>query len=306
MEKLDFSQKDVQVLSLDDLKRTIHENYSNGMPCSGIYHFQLLESLLEMLEKGGFKPYVSEIFAANNRDKYRPGVSIDERVKHEKGEWSLESLILRRIFANIEVAPTSVEGTAINMAVAYHQKGINVAFGPYVRVCHNQTILGAKDVFTTINISQAVGRLEVSKNITPMFEKIGEYIQALAERSVSMVKIVNDFKSREFEQKHMEYILFRLMEARIRHDSNASVIHSATEYPLSSSQINSAVERYLVEDSYKKPTGDNEEKYERMTWWDALNIFNFDLKPESCNIPSIIGQSYGLGDLFVNSFNADI
>ena len=39
-----------------------------------------------------------------------------------------------------------------------------------------------------------------------------------------------------------------------------------------------------------------------MSWWDAMNIFNVDLKPGKCVIPSIVGQSYGLGEVFCERF----
>ena len=80
------------------------------------------------------------------------------------GEHAFEAYTLRRIYANVKVCESGMDGIDMNMAVAYHQLGIQVAFGPMVHVCHNQTILGAQDIFTTQNISQCGNKLEISKN----------------------------------------------------------------------------------------------------------------------------------------------
>ena len=66
-----FDKENVQTLTLENLTKTIHENYSNGLPCGGIYHFELIGLLLDHLEHAGFKPQVTEIFAANNKETNR-------------------------------------------------------------------------------------------------------------------------------------------------------------------------------------------------------------------------------------------
>lgn len=301
-EGLYFNQNNVQTLALENLAKTIHENYSNGLPCGGIYHFELLQTLFDYLKETGFKPEVTEIFAANNKDRYRPGVSIDEKTAQAKGEHSYEAHILRRVYANVKLCESGIDGIDLNMAVAYHQLGIQVAFGPMVRVCHNQTILAARDVFSNQNISQCGNKIEIAKNVNAMLEAVKEYLSDIQNRIIDMTKTVKEYQNQDFLRIHLEYILRMLMEARIRHDSNHGLIHSPVDYPLSSSQINAAFERFLIEEASRKPLDNEEKKDGYMTWWDALNIFNVDLKPGACIIPSIIGQSYGLGELFENAF----
>lgn len=303
MKALNFKENNVQTLTLEELKSTIHENYSNGMPCGGIYHYALMESLLEMLDKANLKPEVTEIFAANNRDKYRPGVSIDDKIAADKGEGCLESHTLRRVYANINLSKDNKGEWGMNMAVAYHQLGIQVAFGPMVYVCHNQTILGARDVFTTQNVSQSEGQIEVKRNLKEMLQGISGYVEQYHQREEEISSIVDTFRRSEYLPKHNWYVLEKLMERRIRHDSSKPEIHSSVEYPLSSSQINAALERYLVAVHSGDYQGDPDGLFSNMSWWDALQCYNQDLKPDGCVIPSIIGQSYGLGDLFRNAYS---
>ena len=301
-EGLYFNQNNVQTLTLENLAKTIHENYSNGLPCGGIYHFELLQTLFDYLKKTGFKPEVTEIFAANNKDRYRPGVSIDEKTAQVKGEHAYEAHILRRVYANVKLCESGIDGIDLNMAVAYHQLGIQVAFGPMVRVCHNQTILAARDVFSNQNISQCGNKIEIAKNVNAMLEAVKDYLSDIQNRIIDMTKTVQNYQNQDFLCIHLEYILRMLMEARIRHDSNHGLIHTPVDYPLSSSQINAAFERFLIEEASRKPLDNEEKKDGYLSWWDALNIFNVDLKPGACIIPSIIGQSYGLGELFEHAF----
>ena len=68
MSTLNFAEKSVQVLTLEELERSYHENLPTGQPVGGIYHFDLIGRALETFESRGLKPVVQEIFAAANRD----------------------------------------------------------------------------------------------------------------------------------------------------------------------------------------------------------------------------------------------
>ena len=73
---LNFAEKPVQVLTLEELERSYHENMPTGQPVGGIYHFALIGEVLEAFERRGLRPVVQEIFAAANRDSKRPGVTL--------------------------------------------------------------------------------------------------------------------------------------------------------------------------------------------------------------------------------------
>lgn len=155
MRELDFRQNKVEVLTLDELAQTAHEDYHNGLPVMGIYHWQLIQALLESLEKANVKYEVQEIFAANNNSKDRPGVTIERRIAEEKG---------------------------------------------------------------------------------------GNVLEA---------------------------------------------------YTLNQGQMNNGIERYLLKAQEYQGSG------ESMTFWEALQCFNYDLKPGLCEIPSIVGQNVSLTELFL-------
>ena len=144
--KLNFAEAPVQVLTLEELEKSYHENLPTGDPVGGIYHFALIQQVLAMFEERGLKPVVQEVFAAANRDSKRPGVTLLPQLEEKYGERAVEAHLLRRVYANIEIRSDETEDVVTCLAVAYHQKGIQLGIGPMVKVCHNQTILGAQDV----------------------------------------------------------------------------------------------------------------------------------------------------------------
>ena len=53
---LNFAEAPVQVLTLEELEKSYHENLPTGDPVGGIYHFALIQKVLELFEQRGLKP----------------------------------------------------------------------------------------------------------------------------------------------------------------------------------------------------------------------------------------------------------
>ena len=182
--QLNFAEQAVQVLTLGELERSYHENLPTGDPVGGIYHFALIQQVLAIFEKRGLTPVVQEIFAAANRDSKRPGVTLLPQLEEQYGERSVEAHLLRRVYANIEIRSDETDELVTCLAVAYHQKGIQLGIGPMVRVCHNQTILGAQDVVSNytcyggqsrkdkLSLESVIGRAELWADEYEPYQKI--------------------------------------------------------------------------------------------------------------------------------------
>ena len=96
-----------------------------------------------------------------------------------------------------------------------------------------------------------------------------------------------------FQDEDFARVVTALVESRVRHDSRHKMIHTSDGYPLNQSQMNNGIERYLLKAQKCQENG------ERMTYWEALQCFNYDLKPGLCEIPSIVGQNVSLTELFL-------
>ena len=290
--KLNFAEQAVQVLTLGELERSYHENLPTGDPVGGIYHFALIQQVLAIFEKRGLTPVVQEIFAAANRDSKRPGVTLLPQLEEQYGERSIEAHLLRRVYANIEIRSDETDELVTCLAVAYHQKGIQLGIGPMVRVCHNQTILGAQDVVSNytcyggqsrkdkLSLESVIGRAELWADEYEPYQKIRrERMSAL--------------KSAEFTRTDMLQLIGILVEKRILHDTQNEELHLSTPYPLNSSQINETSEQMITLMSHQQP----------QSYWDAYQQLNTVLKPGRMDIPQVLPQSLALFETMYENMN---
>ena len=290
--QLNFAEQAVQVLTLGELERSYHENLPTGDPVGGIYHFALIQQVLAIFEKRGLTPVVQEIFAAANRDSKRPGVTLLPQLEEQYGERSVEAHLLRRVYANIEIRSDETDDIVTCLAVAYHQKGIQLGIGPMVRVCHNQTILGAQDVVSNytcyggqsrkdkLSLESVIGRAELWADEYEPYQKIRrERMSAL--------------KSAEFTRTDMLQLIGILVEKRILHDTQNEELHLSTPYPLNSSQINETSEQMITLMSHQQP----------QSYWDAYQQLNTVLKPGRMDIPQVLPQSLALFETMYEQIN---
>ncbi len=280
---MNFAEKPVQVLTLEELERSYHENLPTGDPVGGIYHFALIQEVLNIFEQRGLKPVVQEIFAAANRDSKRPGVTLLPQLEAQYGERAIEAHLLRRVYANIEIRCDETDDVVTCLAVGYHQKGIQLGIGPMVRVCHNQTILGAQDVVSNYTCFGGQNRKD-----KPSLEMVLARAEQWADDYEPYQKIraerISAMKSVQMDRDGMLRFIGVLVERRILHDSANEVLHVSNPYPLNSGQINETAENLMALMRHDEP----------ITYWDAYQQLNTVLKPDRMDIPQVLPQSLAL------------
>ena len=285
MSTLNFAEKSVQVLTLEELEKSYHENLPTGQPVGGIYHFELISRALEAFESRGLKPVVQEIFAAANRDSKRPGVTLLPQLEEQFGERAIEAHLLRRVYANIEIRSDETDDIVTCLAVAYHQKGIQLGIGPMVKVCHNQTILGAQDVvsnYTCYGGQNRKDKLSVEDVLARAQQWADDYEPYQKIRRERMAQM----KSAQFDHSDMYRLIGMLVEKRILHDTQNDVLHQNAPYPLNSGQINETAENLMALMRHDEP----------ISYWDAYQELNTVLKPDRMDIPQVLPQSLALFD----------
>ena len=75
-QQFDFQKNGIEVMNFETLQRTYKENDIYNNPVQGIYHYQVIRRMMDICEKYNLDYEVEEIFAAQNRNKTQPGVSI--------------------------------------------------------------------------------------------------------------------------------------------------------------------------------------------------------------------------------------
>ena len=281
--QLNFAEQAVQVLTLEELERSYHENLPTGDPVGGIYHFALIQQVLAIFEKRGLTPVVQEIFAAANRDSKRPGVTLLPQLEEKFGERSVEAHLLRRVYANIEIRSDETDDLVTCLAVAYHQKGIQLGIGPMVKVCHNQTILGAQDVVSNYTCYGGQSRKD-KYTLEMVMDRAQQWADDYEPYQKIRAERVSAMRSALMDREGMLRLIGLLVEKRILHDTNNDVLRISQPYPLNSSQINETSEQLIALMRHDEP----------ISYWDAYQQLNTVLKPSRMDIPQVLPQSLAL------------
>ena len=298
MEKrqLDFSKNKTQELTLEDLEKTYIEDYPNGQPVGGIYHYALIQAILEKLKAAGLKPEVQQITAADNGDRQRPGVTIYKEAEAQYGVGSFESHALRRVYAIINVKDFADKDTDYNCAISYHQKAISVGFGPQVRVCSNMMIMGAQYYVSTSCMGGILERNENMKHVGELLDRCDDLIGGFSTSVTAWREQLEMLQQTSLEVNQCRVIFGRLMEERIKYDTQNKDLHTRTIYPLNVTFIKLAYERYLAMISRTS--------HKAVTAWDFYNILNEDLKPSKVDMPLLQPQMVRLNDFLMNELEA--
>jgi hypothetical protein len=287
--QLNFAEAPVQVLTLEELEKSYHENLPTGDPVGGIYHFALISEVLEVFEQRGLKPVIQEIFAAANRDSRRPGVTLLPQLEEKYGERAIEAHLLRRVYANIEIRSDETDDIVTCLAVAYHQKGIQLGIGPMVKVCHNQTILGAQDVVSNYacwGMQKSDGRCKKSEKlgVSDIIARAQQWADDYEPYQKIRRERMGMLKSAQMDREGMLQLIGILVEKRILHDTANDVLRQSSPYPLNSSQINETSEQLIALMRHDEP----------ISYWDAYQQLNTVLKPQRMDIPQVLPQSLAL------------
>ena len=236
----DFEKAKVQTLSLDQLARTHKENDIYGKPLRGIYHYDLLNQIIGMCNAQNYDVEVYDLFAAQNKDRNTPGVVLLPQVEEQYGERAVEAHILRRVFANIRITNFDDADHTTNLAVAFHQKGIQVGFGNMVMICHNQCMLCADQYISTYS-EKGSGRGN-GVTIPEVLDIVKSWIIDARRIVVTEREKIERMKQIHIDAQQMFTLIGMLTALRVKCDTHIAEIRENRTYPLNQSQISRLTE----------------------------------------------------------------
>lgn len=287
---LDFvGNNRVQELGLDKLEKTNHEvNAYTDKPQNGVFHDKLIHEVLKIAEDCDYEPIITGLFAAQNQERKLPGVSIISELEHRYGEKAIEAHILRRIFVNIKLKK---RGEQVNdkydtcLAIAYHQRGIQVGFGTNVVYCHNQMLLNAECYVTTYSDEYAY---KENVSLDELYEIIRNWLKNANQLIQNEQEILERWQKQKINYSQLMYVVGRLMDMRVREDSSR-LTKLYKSYPLGRGQI------FDVSEELIHRLESNEDK--KISLWDiydaATNLYKPWLMPE---FPNILSQNKAMAD----------
>lgn len=274
----DFEKAKTQAITLEQLSRTHREDDVYGNPLRGIYHFDLFNKVIDECTELGYNVEVYDMFAAQNRDRQSPGVVRLPQVEAVKGQHAVEAHILRRVYANIRITDFDNDETTTNVAVAFHQKGIQIGFGPNVMICHNQCMLSPELYMSSYSEK---GKKGSGMDIGSMLDTLKSWLVDARHFIETDRERIQRMKETKITAEQM-FLLIGLMTAtRVKADSSNKTIRENITYPLNQSQITVFTEDMLV--AYKEK--------EFVTAWDMYNSATNLYKANRMDIPALLPQN---------------
>lgn len=286
----DFEKAKVQTLTLDQLERTHKENDVYGNPLRGIYHYALLNEIISMCKEQSYNVEVYDLFAAQNKDRNTPGVVLLPQVEAQYGERAVEAHILRRVFANIRLTNFDDEEKTTNLAVAFHQKGIQVGFGNMVKICHNQCMLSPTQYIATYS-EKGTGRGN-GVTIPEMLDTVKSWLIDARHIVVDERERIEKMKSIQVDAQQLFVLIGMLTALRVKCDTHETEIKENRIYPLNQAQISKFTESLLL-------------KYHReqkVTVWDIYNAATDLYKANSMDIPALLPQNRAMTAFLTEQF----
>lgn len=274
----DFEKAKTQAITLEQLSRTHREDDVYGNPLRGIYHFDLFNKVIDECTELGYNVEVYDMFAAQNRDRQSPGVVRLPQVEAVKGQHAVEAHILRRVYANIRITDFDNDETTTNVAVAFHQKGIQIGFGPNVMICHNQCMLSPELYMSSYSEK---GKKGSGMGVAAMLDTLKSWLVDARHIIETDRERIAKMKETRITAEQM-FLLIGLMTAtRVKADTSRKSIRENITYPLNQSQITLFTENML--EAYHDK--------EFVTAWDMYNSATNLYKANRMDIPALLPQN---------------
>lgn len=288
-QQFDFQKNGIEVMNFETLQRTYKENDIYNNPVQGIYHYQVIRCMMDICEKYNLDYEVEEIFAAQNRNKTQPGVSILPQVEQTHGEKAVEAHILRRIFATIRIRDWETDELTTTLVIAYHQDGIQAAIGPCVKICHNQCILSPQRSISNY------GKKKVTTD--ELFETVDGWLANFEVNMNEDIARIQRLKRRIIPMEEIYLYIGLLIALRVSHDSSDRNLSSTVEtYPLNQSQISIFTEEVLKLAMSKG----------QITAWDLYNVATEIYKPGKTDFPALIPQNGAMAELLLSRLSEEV
>ena len=274
----DFEKAKTQAITLEQLRRKHREDDVYGNPLRGIYHFDLFNKVIDECTELGYNVEVYDMFAAQNRDRQSPGVVRLPQVEAVKGQHAVEAHILRRVYANIRITDFDNDETTTNVAVAFHQKGIQIGFGPNVMICHNQCMLSPELYMSSYSEK---GKKGSGMEVAAMLDTLKSWLVDARHIIETDRERIAKMKETRITAEQM-FLLIGLMTAtRVKADTSRKSIRENITYPLNQSQITLFTEDML--EAYHDK--------EFVTAWDMYNSATNLYKANRMDIPALLPQN---------------
>jgi hypothetical protein len=290
--KLNFKENKVQYITLDQLQETVDERNTGQRPINGIVHHDLFGKIQSILSGANLKFELKPIAVTDGGARQYPGVVSLPAFTDQYGEGSLKSLLLRRMIGLFTITDYAVNGYSCGIAVAFHQDGIQVGFGPNIDVCANLCIMGGDMRIQTYGPNKI--------KVDQMFTIINDWVTKAQEHMARQTKMLDVMKRFDMSYDDVAELVGIMNMIRVGRDITA--YKGENEYPLNQSQISRFTTEYLLEYQELKKKGEDT----NISLYDLYNLGTNMHKPEYTDLPMIIGNNTAMGQLLIDRYVKDL
>lgn len=282
-----FNNKEkVEILNLEELKKTnIAWADLQRSKTTPVAHYELIQQLMTILTEAGQAPILDHIYVTNQAGS-TPLRNIEEQYGNVKN--ILQAWLLRKVTGKIFIPRLDTNEMQCSIAFAYHDKGIDVAFGHDVKDCSNMSIFGS-NILHTYGQNQNV---DYQKMLDIIKDWAGN-LDAMHERDLA---IINHMVQVSITKERAQEFLGKLNLL-----ANAANMNKPVVAPLNVTQVNE-VSRGLVgnkdfdilcsEDTY--------------SLWKFYNDMTEVCKPGNNDITTLLTDVTEIGNMIVKEFKIDV
>ena len=289
MRTIDFNEKKTHAITYDELKSTALELLPGDKPLHGMHHVHLISQIMTAIQLAGYEGVVKEIYVSSAGPTSLPGISAETERTLKYGELSIPSYTFRRIIAQIDI-PSFDRGEIVSsVVIAYHQKGIELGFGPKVHACSNMCIMSPQ--FSVASFGRE-DKVDVEKMITIFKTWMGN----LGDIAKKDDMIIDTMKNTIVHDTQIRELIGDMTLQRVGKDKFRT--HSAYGIPFNQSQIGQFCEGYLkFSADHNNPSS--------FQLWDVYNIGTELHKADRMDFENLISQNLSFGRLLLDYFKID-
>jgi hypothetical protein len=181
-----FQKVQVQTIGLDQLVESNIPRIGGREFQNGIRHYDLINRVQDIFEQGGYEPQLEKIYVAASREQ-TPGVETSEELERTYGVNHIKTFTFRKLLTKINLLALNDQEKNESIAISYHQSGIQIGYGPNIKICSNMTILGAGHSIIT-NSRDFRGDMEAVFNIIRGWANVAKYRWEWEQRAIEQMK----------------------------------------------------------------------------------------------------------------------
>ena len=283
--RLLFNNKErVEILSLEELKRTnvAHLDLQRSRT-TPVAHYELIDDLMHILTEAGQEPVLDHIYATN-----QGGSTAIRNIEEQYGVKNiLESWMLKKVTGKIFLPKLINEDKECCIAFAYHDKGIDVAFGENVHDCSNMCIYGSNILHTW------GGKKDVDyKRLLEIFTQWSTKLDKMHEEDM---RIIQSMMRIQVTSEKMLWFIGKLHVLAIA--SNAGGKNVA---PLNVTQVNELSRTILNKGEIQLF-----EENEVVSLWRFYNAITFVMKAGQSDITTLLTDVTEIGNMMIEEFSIE-